>query len=167
MEYFEVIEKRRSVRSYRPDPVEPEKLAKILEAARLAPTACNLQPFKVIVIPTDGRKEELKKVYPRDWFSGAPLVLCVCSAPGTAWSRRDGKSYADVDAAIVMDHIILAATALELGTCWIGAFDRQAAQTVLGLEDALEPVAFTPIGYAAGEGTPAAKKSVADLVINR
>jgi nitroreductase len=167
MDYFEVIKKRRSVRSYRPDPVEPEKLNQILEAARLAPTACNLQAFKVIVIPTAGRKEELKTIYSREWLSEAPLVLCVCSMPGTAWSRRDGKSYADVDAAIVMDHIILAATALGLGTCWIGAFDARAAREVLGLDDSLEPVAFTPLGYANHEGGPVQRKPVSDLVINQ
>lgn len=165
MEFFEVMKERYSVRSYRPDPVEPGKLYQVLEASRLAPTACNRQVFKVFVIATEGRQGELKKIYPKDWFSEAPYVLCVCSTPGENWVRKDGKNYSDVDAAIVMDHIILAATALGLGTCWIGAFDAQAAREVLGLDQALEPVVFTPLGYPKGEAPNKVRKSLDDLII--
>lgn len=164
MDFFRVVEQRYSVRSYRPDPLEPEKLQQILEAARLAPTAANRQAFKVIVLKTEGRQVELKRIYPRDWFSEAPYVLCVCSIPGKSWVRKDNKNYADVDAAIVMDHIILAATALDLGTCWIGAFDAQVAREVLGLDDTLEPVLFTPLGYPNGTTVNRVRKSLADLV---
>ncbi len=166
MDFFSVLEQRYSVRSYRPDPVEAEKLEQIMEAARLAPTACNRQAFKVIVVSTKGRQDELKKIYPKDWFGEAPNVLCVCSTPGENWVRKDGKNYSDVDAAIVMDHMILAATALGLGTCWIGAFDLEAARNVLGLDNSMEPVAFTPLGYAKGFAPNKSRKSVADLVIN-
>jgi nitroreductase len=148
MDFSEVIKKRYSVRSYQPDPVEPEKLKTILEAARLAPTAVNYQPFKVFVIRNYGCKKKLKTVYPKEWFVEAPLVLGVCINTAECWTRRDGKSFADVDAAIVMDHMILAATALGLGTCWIGAFDRQAARELLQITDqSWEPVVFTPLGY--------------------
>jgi nitroreductase len=167
MEFFKVLEQRYSVRSYRPDPVEPEKLQQVLEAARLAPTACNLQAFKVIMVKTAGRQAELKRIYPRDWFVEAPYVLGVCSVPEKCWVRKDNRSYADVDAAIVMDHMILAATALDLGTCWIGAFDAQAAREVLRLDDTLEPVVFTPLGYPRENGMRRDKKSLTDLVIER
>ncbi|HBE78900.1 MAG TPA: nitroreductase [Firmicutes bacterium] len=166
MEFINVIERRYSVRSYRPDPVEPEKIQQVLETARLAPTACNLQEFKIIVMKTANRREELKRIYPRDWFSEAPYVLCVCSIPEKCWVRRDNKNYSDVDAAIVMDHIILAATSLDLGTCWIGAFDAQAAREVLGLDDTMEPVVFTPLGYVQGAVPNRVKKPLSDLVIN-
>ncbi len=166
MDFFNVLEQRYSVRSYRPDPVEGEKLEQIMEAARLAPTACNRQAFKIIVISTKGRQNELKKIYPKDWFGEAPNVLCVCSTPGENWIRKDGKNYSDVDAAIVMDHMILAATALGLGTCWIGAFDLEAARNVLGLDNSMEPVAFTPLGYAKGFAPNKSRKSLEDLVIN-
>ncbi len=166
MDFFNVLEQRYSVRSYRPDPVEAEKLEQIMEAARLAPTACNRQAFKIIVISTKGRQNELKKIYPKDWFCEAPNVLCVCSTPGENWVRKDGKNYSDVDAAIVMDHMILAATALGLGTCWIGAFDPEAARNVLGLDNSMEPVAFTPLGYAKGFAPNKSRKPVEDLVIN-
>jgi nitroreductase len=167
MEYFEAIEKRYSVRSYKPDTVEQEKLDKILEAARLAPTACNLQAFKIIVIRTDGHQEDLRKIYNKAWFAEAPYVLCVCSIPEKSWVRQDHKNYGYVDAAIVMDHIIYAATALGLGTCWIGAFDVDAAKRVLGLEDGLEPVAFTPIGYAQHKDSKRVRKPIDELVIYR
>ncbi len=165
MEYFEIMHKRYSVRNYTPDPVEPEKLERILEAALLAPTAANRQAFKVVVIKTAGREEELKTIYNRPWFVEAPYVLCVCSIPEKCWVRSDKKNYSDVDAAIVMDHIILAATDQGLGTCWIGAFDPQAAKEVLALDDTLEPVAFTPIGYARETAFKKVRKSIEDLVI--
>lgn len=165
MEYSEIMHKRSSVRNYTPDPVEPEKLEKILEAALLAPTAANRQAFKVVVIKTAGREEELKTIYGRPWFVEAPYVLCVCSIPEKCWVRSDKKNYSDVDAAIVMDHIILAATNQGLGTCWIGAFDPQAAKEVLELDDTLEPIAFTPIGYARETAFKKVRKSIEDLVI--
>ncbi len=112
MEFSELIEKRYSVRAYKPDPVEDDKLRQVLEAARLAPTAGNRQPFQLIVIPTAGRGAELRLIYDRDWFVQAPLVIGICGIPAEAWVRRDGKSYVDVDVAIVMDHLILAAADL-------------------------------------------------------
>ena len=165
MEYFEVIQKRHSVRSYKPDPVEPEKLQQVLEAARLAPTAANKQAFKIFVVGTAGRNEELKKIYSRDWFVEAPYILGVCSIPEKSWVRLDHKNYADVDVAIVMDHIILAATNLGLGTCWIGAFHPQAAHEVLGLDDTLEPIAFTPLGYPREAPFNKVRKPLAELVV--
>jgi nitroreductase len=167
MDYFEVIEKRHSVRSYKPDPVEPEKLQSILEAASLAPTAANRQAFKIIVVNANGRKEELNKIYNKRWFVEveAPLLIGVCSIPEKSWVRSDEKSYADVDAAIVMDHIILAATALGLGTCWIGGFDLKAAKEVLELEDTWEPIAFTPLGYALEKDFKKIRKPLEELVI--
>mgnify|MGYP000924664479 CR=1 FL=1 len=167
MNFFEVINKRYSVRSYLSNEVEPEKIQKILEVAALAPTACNLQAFKVVVVKTEGRKEQLKRVYPRNWFSDAPYIIAVCAVKGKGWVRSDQKSYQDVDAAIVMDHIILAATALDLGTCWIGAFDPEAVIDVLELDSDLEPIVLTPLGYPAGEQTPRRRKALDELVIYR
>ncbi len=165
MEFLKIISQRHSVRSYKPDPVEPEKLQVILEAARLAPTASNRQAFKIIVVNTNGRKDELRKIYGRDWFGEAPLVIGVCSIPGETWVRSDSKNYSDVDAAIVMDHIILAATDQGLGTCWIGAFNPQAAHELLELDGSLEPVAFTPLGYARAANYKKIRKPIEDLVI--
>ena len=164
MEFSELIEKRYSVRAYKPDLVEDDALNQVLEAARLAPTAANRQSFQLIVIHTAGREAELKRIYNRDWFTQAPLVICACGIPAQGWTRRDGKNYTDVDVAIVMDHLILAAASLGLGTCWIAAFDPTAARQVLGLPDDVEPIAFTPLGYPADQPGPKKRKALLELV---
>ncbi len=164
MEFNDLIQRRYSVRAYKTDPVEEEKLAQLLEAARLAPTAANRQPFQLILIHTAGREQELKRIYAPDWFTQPPLVICICALPQTAWSRHDGKNYADVDASIVMDHLILAAANLGLGTCWIGAFDVPATRELLGLPDDVEPLAFTPVGYPADDLRPKKRRALETLV---
>ena len=147
MEFLELAEQRYSVRSYKAQPVEDEKLEEVLEAARLAPTACNLQPFQLIVIHTKGREDELRRIYRPSWFTDAPIIICACAISSQSWSRQDGKNYSHVDVTIAMDHLILAAANLGLGTCWIGAFDPTLARSILGLPDEVEPIAFTPLGY--------------------
>jgi nitroreductase len=165
MEFSELVEKRYSVRAYKSDPVEEEKLQQVLEAACLAPTAANRQPFQLIVIHTAGREAELKRIYGRDWFTQAPVVICACGVPSQGWVRgNDGKNYTDVDVSIVMDHLILAAANVGLGTCWIGAFDPDAAREVLGLPQDVEPIAFTPLGYAADQPKPKKRKPLSELV---
>ena len=166
MDFQELINVRYSARAYKPDAVEEEKLEKVLQAAVLAPTAANRQPFRVIVIRTEGREEELKQIYGRDWFVQPSIVLCVCAVLEESWERRmyDGLNYYQVDAAIVMDHIIMAATDLDLGTCWIAAFNPDAAREVLALPDGVEPVIFTTLGYAADELRPKKRKDVSELV---
>jgi nitroreductase len=164
VDVLEVIAQRYSVRAYKPDAVEDEKLAAVLEAARLAPTAANRQPFRVLVVKTAGRQEELGRVYGRDWFVQPPLVLAVCAVTEEAWRRMDDKPYDEVDATIAMDHLILAAASLGLGTCWIAAFDPAAAREVLGLPDGVEPVAFTPLGYPADGPRGKKRRPLADLV---
>jgi nitroreductase len=164
MDFSQLIKTRYSVRAYKPDPVEEEKLYQVLGAARLAPTANNQQPFQLIVIHTEGREDELRRIYNRDWFVHAPLVICACGIPGGAWVRKDKKNYAVVDVAIVVDHLILAATDLGLGTCWIGAFDEQATREILGLPEEVEPIAFTPLGYPADQPKPKERKPLEELV---
>ncbi len=164
MEFFELIKARYSVRAYKPDAVEEEKVARVLEAARLAPTAANRQPFRLIVIRPAGREAELRRIYGREWFVTAPLVLCICGVPAEGWVRMDGKPYTDVDVSIAMDHLVLAATDQGLGTCWIAAFDPAAAREVLGLPEGVEPVAFTPLGYAADRPRPKERKPLDALV---
>ena len=164
MDFLELIQKRYSVRAYKQEPVEKEKLQKVLEAARLAPTASNRQPFELIVIETRGREAGLKRIYGREWFVQAPLVVCACARTSEAWTRRDGKNYSDVDTTIAMDHLILAAADLGLGTCWVAAFDPAAAREVLGLPAGVEPLAFTPLGYPADAWKPKKRKPLSDLV---
>lgn len=165
MEFNELIRNRYSVRAYRPDPIEDEKLAAVLEAARLAPTAANRQPFKIIVIHTAGRKEGLGKIYRKDWFIQPPILICAVGVPRLGWIREDRRRYLDVDVAIVMDHLILAATDLGLGTCWIAAFNEKAAREELAIPDDVMPLIFTPLGYPADEPTSKERKPLSELVL--
>ncbi len=164
MDFSDLCRQRYSVRAYKSDAVEDGKLQQVLDAARLAPTAANRQPFQLIVIHTAGRQADLKRIYHREWFSQAPLVIGVCALPSAAWVRRDGKNYADVDATIAMDHLILAAADLGLGTCWVAAFDPAAAREILQLPDGVEPIAFTPLGHPADQPKIKERKPPAELV---
>lgn len=164
MEFFEVIQNRYSVRSYKSEPIEQEKLNRVLEAARLAPTAANRQPFRFIVIKTSGNEEALRKIYHREWFCQAPLVIAVVAVFGEAWSRMDGKNYAEVDATIAMDHLILAAHNEGLGTCWVAAFNPEEARRFLNLPDNVEPIAFTPLGYPKDSPRIKKRKELNELV---
>lgn len=165
MDYFELIESRYSVRAYSNRPVEEEKLRRVLRAGQVAPTAANMQPFRILLRETGGCKDDLGRLYHRDWFCQAPLLVGVCSVPSEAWVRRDGKNYADVDATIAMDHMILAAAALGLGTCWIAAFDPVVARRLFDLPDGMEPLAFTPLGYPADEAPEQRpRKALTDLI---
>jgi len=165
MNFFELIEHRYSVRAYQSTPVEPEKLEKILNAARLAPTAANRQPFRILVASTAGKEDNFRRIYHREWMTSAPLVLIVCALPGAAWVRGlDGYNGAETDAAIVMTHILLAAAELELGTCWIASFNVQAVRQAFGIPSDVAPMSLTPLGYAAVGPHPKERKSLEELV---
>jgi len=166
MDFRELISSRYSCRAYRRQPVPQEALDACIEAFVLAPTAANRQPLGLVIVETEGRSEELARIYKAEWFhTQPPLVLAVCADPQAAWRRSsDGQSYAMVDAAIAMDHLILAAAEQGLGTCWIGAFDPDAAREVLGLPEGIMPVALTPLGYPADQARPKLRKPATELV---
>jgi nitroreductase len=147
MDFYEVIQRRRSVRKYKSDPVDDDKLQRILNAARLAPSAANKQPISFIVVRDDKIKRRLRDAYSQEWFFTAPVIICACALPDKAWKRSDGKAYIDVDVAIAMDHLILAAAAEGLGTCWIAAFKPSVVKEVLNISDNIEPLILTPLGY--------------------
>ena len=153
--FLELAEKRRSVRAYKPDDVPEELLQTVLEAGRLAPSACNKQPWRFIVVRSEAGRRALGAAYAREWFWKAPVVVAVCILPKEAWTRSyDGKNYAMVDGALALDHLMLAAAELGLGTCWIGAFDPAAAREILGLPDGVEIVGMTPLGFPEVEVHP-------------
>ncbi len=165
MEFTHLIRERYSCRAYRPDPVSEADLQAVLEAARLAPTAANRQPFGIVVVETAGRETELRHVYGREWLMQAPLLLAVCADTRACWRRQaDGWSSAEVDAAIVMDHLVLAAADRGLGTCWVCAFDPAAVREVLALPEHVVPVALTPLGWPADTPGPKERRPLAELV---
>jgi nitroreductase len=165
MEFSELIQKRYSVRAYRPDPVPGELLEKVLSAACLAPTAANRQPFQLIVIHTSGREADVRRLYHKDWFVSAPVVIAACGVTQAGWVRSfDNASYTSVDVAIAMDHLVLAAADQGLGTCWVANFDPAVVRQVLGLPADVEPIALTPLGYPADQPKPKERKPLAELV---
>ena len=166
MDFDDVINKRYSVRGYLDKDVEQEKLDYVLNAATLAPTGVNYQPFKVYVIDTKKNKEALSEIYSAKWFTQAPYVLCVVAQTDKSWVRKwDNKNISDIDATIVMDHIILAATNVGLGTCYIAAFKPDKARELLQLEDSEEPVLFTPLGYGDAEPRDTPRKEIDEFAV--
>ena len=159
MKFAELILRRRSVRHYAGRPVSREDLLAVLEAARVAPSACNNQPLRFIVVTERAELDELAGAYPRDWFRGAPAVIVVCSDHQKSFHRADGKDHADLDAAIAADHMTLAAAERGLGTCWICAFDVDKVKQVLGLADGIEPIILLPLGRPVEPLTAAAHQS--------
>lgn len=164
MNFLDLARKRYSVRSYLDTPVEDDKLMKVLEAARLAPSACNNQPLILIVIRDEQTKKKLESVYNRPWFINAPLIIAACCDRHKSWHRSDGVDYGDIDIAIAFDHLTLAATELGLGTCWIGAFKLIEAKRALFLPEHIDPIAFTPLGYYQPERVNKYRKQIEEIV---
>jgi nitroreductase len=149
MEYTDLIKSRASVRNYDPNrPVDKLILEKILDAGRLAPSACNIQPWKFLVISSPDLLEKVKASYNRDWFKNAPHILAVVGYRDQAWKRSyDGYNSIETDVAIAMTQIILAAENEGVGTCWIAAYDPSILRKALNLDDNQLIFCITPLGY--------------------
>jgi nitroreductase len=166
MKFIELAETRRSIRSYKPDPVPEGLLNEVLQAGNLAPSAKNLQPFQFIVVRDAAKLDELAVAYPAPFLREAPVVIVVCVEPSKGWTRDryDGKNYCEVDAAIAIDHMTLAATDRGLGTCWIGAFDPAKVAAAMGLPDGVEPINMLPLGFPNEAGRGKTRKTLKQLV---
>jgi nitroreductase len=165
MEVFAAIRKRRSIRLYERKPVNEEKLNRVIEAGRLAPSADNRQPWRFIVVTDEKIKEKLGAAYDEEWFVSAPVIIVGCAVPKEAWVRMDGQEYWMVDVAIAMQNMILTATELGLGTCWIADFDEEAARKALKLPLGVRVVAMTPLGYPAEQRRPVGnRKPLSEIV---
>ena len=146
MDFISIAKNRCSVRSYQNKKVEPEKLAQILEAAHVAPTAANLQPVHLIAVQSD---EGLAKLSKAAGIYGAPLAIIVCADHDKAWVRPfDNKQSGDIDASILTDHMMLQATELGLGTVWVCYFRPDILRREFDLPANLEPVNILVIGYS-------------------
>lgn len=159
MDFSELIAIRRSVRLFADAPVSREDLLAVLEAGRQAPSACNNQPLRFIVITDRAELAALAPAYPREWFLTAPVVIVVCGDHRKSWHRGDGKDHVDIDAAIATDHMTLAAAELGLGSCWICAFDVDKVRQSLALVDGMEPIVLLPLGHPVEPLTLAAHQS--------
>lgn len=164
MNVGQAIKERRSVRKYTQVVPSREALKEVLEAARLAPTACNKQPFRIVCVTEERTLSMLKASYAREWIATAQCIIVIIASHTQSWHRPcDGKDHADIDAAIAADHITLRATELGLGTCWVCNFDPSMVHRDLNLAADEEAVILMPIGYAADEAKPKVRKQEADV----
>jgi nitroreductase len=142
LDVFEVIQKRKSVRSYEPTPVSVEKLRKVLEAARLAPSAGNIQPWHfIVVIDEDKRRKIARGCMFGRFLAESPVVIVGCS------DQRASPSWHAIDTCIAMENLVLAATGEGLGTCWIGAFNEKKIKEMLKIPSHLKVAALLALGY--------------------
>jgi len=165
MDFDQVISKRFSVRSFTSQKVEKSLILEVLEAARPAQSAVNFQPWNFIVITDSEILTDFSEVYQRAWFKEAQACIVVCADHSLSWKRKsDGKDFADVDVAIAIDHLVLKATDLGLGTCWVCNFDVEMASKKLQLPDHIEPIALIPLGYTISEAPAKKRKPIAEMV---
>ena len=147
MDVYEAIALRKSVRAFLDRPVEQEKLERILEAARIAPSARNDQEWRFVVVREKDKRKRLVEAANSQQFVGeAPVVLVCCGVSGGK-NMRCGQDPLPIDVAIAMDHITLAAAAEGLGTCWIGSFYPDKVREILGIPEAVVVVELLPLGY--------------------
>ena len=155
MQFIDLAKKRYSSRKYKKQQVEHEKILKILEAARVAPSASNKQPWKFVVFTKPESLEIAHQLYHRDWFKNAPVVIVALAEYDKAWERaQDNKNHAEIDVTIALDHITLQATELGLATCWICNFYVDKTREKLRLPPNIEPVAILSLAYPDDEVDP-------------
>lgn len=169
MDFKTLAEKRYSVRSYSGEPVSEEQIDYIMECARLAPSAVNLQPWRFYVMTSAEDRASLQRCYKREWLSEAPLYILCTVRHDEEWVRRDGKRHGDIDIAIAAEHICLAAADLGLGSCWVCNFDAALCSELFGLSADESPLVIIPIGKPAGgfESTEKKRKPAEVTVIRR
>lgn len=157
--FIDCATQRYSCRAYDPDAtVSDDDIRAVIEGARLAPSACNRQPWTFVVVrDASARRTLLAKSRPA--FLDAPVLIVACGHHDTAWHRpADNKDHTDVDLSIAIEHLCLAASAAGLGTCWVCNFDVEATRSLLNLPADVEPIALIPLGHALG-GSNAPEKS--------
>jgi len=167
MDIYEAIRKRTSVRGYRPDTVEEEKLGRLLDAARLAPSGKNGQPWRFIVVRDEETKLKLVSACKNQKFiAEAPVVIVACGYEEEAYKKMGGYwNSLPVDIGIALEHLMLAAEAEELGTCWIGAFIEEEVRSILDVPDDVKIVALTPVGYPSKGRATRPRKPIEEIVM--
>jgi nitroreductase len=168
MDIYETIRERTSVRAYRQDEIEESKIDRILEAARLAPSGKNGQPWTFIVVRNEETRKKLVPACKNQAFIGeAPVVIVACGHEERAYQKMGGYwNSTPVDIGIALEHLMLAAAAEGLGTCWIGAFIESDVRDILGIPEDVKVVALTPVGYPAAEKTHRPRKSLEEIIMN-
>lgn len=153
MEFYDVLKSRWSVRSFDDRKVEQDKIDRILNVARTAPTAKNMQPVRILCAVSDNALEKLNSISP--CIYNAPLVFIVCSDNSACWTSPQGKSRGEMDASIAATHIMLAAANEGLGSCWVCMFDPQKLSKEFGLTENIVPQCLIVVGYPSSNAKPA------------
>ena len=151
MDVLEAISRRRSVRAYSAEPIPAEVMERMRRALRSAPSACNYQPWHFIFVSDEGlRRKVAEAASGQSFMAVAPITVVACGLPEQAYKTMGGYGNSvDIDVAIALDHLALAAVAEGLGTCWIGAFKEPEVKRLLGVPREVKVVAMTPLGYPA------------------
>jgi len=166
MDLMEAIRTRRSIRTYKPTPIPEDALKEVLNAARLAPSADNAQPWKMVVVRDEQTKLKLAAASNGQKFiAQAPVVVVACGLAGEAYPSVGGYMSSEViDVSIALDHLILAAHERGLGTCWIAAFKEEKVRALLGIPEDVKVVALTPLGYPDENPERTPRKNIEELV---
>jgi nitroreductase len=164
MDVFEAIKSRRSIRSYSDRKIEEDKLKKVLEAGRLAPSAGNMQEWKFVVVRDQDLKEKLGTAANNQRFIAKADVIIVGCATEVDKIMTCGQYTYPIDLAIAMDHMSLQAVEEGLGTCWIGAFKEDEVKKILGIPQEIRVVELMPLGYPLFMPEPRSRKKLENIV---
>ena len=164
MDFIELVKNRYSCRAYKALNVEKEELDYILECVRYAPSAVNKQPWRFRIITNEGDKAKLQQCYNRDWFKTAPMYIIASVLHDEEWVRADGKHHGDIDIAIAVEHLCLAATEQGLATCWVCNFDAALCKESFALPENEEPAVIIPLGYADDQPKEKNRKPIEEIV---
>ena len=163
-----IIEERFSCRSFDSTrPVDVALIHSVINAARIAPSAVNRQPWQFLIVQEESGRTIVTEAYNRDWLKSAPTYIIAFGDHSQAWRRQcDGKIHIDIDVAIAVEHICLAAASLGLGTCWVCNFNPEVIRKAYNVPEHLEPIAIIPIGYPADGCTKPTKnrKSIEEII---
>ena len=167
MSFLDLCKQRFSVRSYSGEEVAESQLSYILECARLAPSAVNLQPWRFLVVRSEAMRLHVQSCYKREWIAEAPIYIICIVRHDEEWVRRDGKHHGDIDIAIAAEHICMAADEQGLGSCWVCNFDAERLHELLALESSEEASVIIPIGHPApGLETPEKKRKDLKTIVS-
>lgn len=167
MEFYDVIQQRRSIRKFKTDAIPQEKLGRILEAGRLAPSWANKQCWRFILVEDTSMRERLNEVMNGNpgatVYEDAPITLVICADPSNS-GKKDNKEYYMLDIGIVTEHIMLAICAEGLGACWVGRFDERPIKNLLNIPEEYRAVAVIPIGFPDEQPDPKPRKELNTLL---
>lgn len=173
---MDVIAARRSVRLFDPEkPVEKEKLESIIEAARLAPSSNNTQPWHFIIVTDSALREKLSTAAPvgaaaNKWMKNAPAIIVCCGKPNLLLHKAVGQvldmDFFRMDVAIAIEHMVLRARELDLGTCWVGWFDERKTRRIIHAPSSHKILALLPVGYPKGEWPKAKKRNITSDILS-